>query len=217
MEFWDIMSIMQSIIIAATNETDRHTHTEKLLHEAAITAFDITIIDDETLGIEEVRKMQKAIYLKPRGKYKAIVLRNASHITVDAQNALLKVLEEPPDDTLIILEVEKSDNLLPTICSRCKIVTLRAENTTTDIPHDSLILNSLSSMAIGEKLKLAQDNGKTKEDAIKFLKALTMATRQENNNGTFTHLLKSLQKTHTIIETSNVTPRFALENLLLSL
>lgn len=208
---------MQSIIVAADNTESRKLQTEKLLANASITPFDITLIDDETLGIEEVRNMQKAIFLKPRGEYKAIILRNASRITIDAQNALLKVLEEPPDDTLIVLEVEKSDNLLPTICSRCKIITLRAGNTATNTLQDNSILNSLSSMTVGDKLKLAQDKGKTKEDAIIFLKELILAARQNNKNGTFTSMLKPVQKTYTIIETSNVTPRFALENLLLSL
>lgn len=202
---------MQSVIIEGKNPLNRQKQTEKLLHNASINTFDVTIIDDDSIGIEEVRKIQKAVFLTPlRGKNKAIVFRHAGNITIDAQNALLKVLEEPPEDTLIILETENSKQLLPTILSRCKIVNVIEK---VEFLSEVKGVSSLLSLNTGEKLKLAQDKGKSKEDACVFLEQLL----SDRHNSISANLLKEVQKTYTIIKTTNVSPRFALENFFLSL
>ncbi len=53
---------------------------------------------------------------------KIVVLYNAERLTVAASNALLKTIEEPPKDCLIILTINDLANLLPTITSRCRLV-----------------------------------------------------------------------------------------------
>ena len=69
------------------------------------------------------------IPLKPfKGKTKVVVIQSYESITKEAQNALLKVLEEPPANTLIIILTLKKEFLLPTILSRCKIINLKEEN-----------------------------------------------------------------------------------------
>ena len=57
-----------------------------------------------------------------RGARKVFVVREAERITPQAQNALLKTLEEPPEDTVLILLVGVLDRLLPTTLSRCQVV-----------------------------------------------------------------------------------------------
>ncbi len=57
-----------------------------------------------------------------RGRAKLFVIRAADDMTVQAQNALLKTLEEPPGSTFIILLVSAVDRLLPTTLSRCQLV-----------------------------------------------------------------------------------------------
>jgi DNA polymerase-3 subunit delta' len=55
-----------------------------------------------------------------RGRAKVFVIREADSMTTQAQNALLKTLEEPPGPTFIILLVSALDGLLPTTLSRCQ-------------------------------------------------------------------------------------------------
>src|SRR3989344_976762 len=59
---------------------------------------------DSKLGIEQARKIKEHFSLKPYGaKGRAVILEDASNLTHEAQNALLKILEEPPTEALLIL------------------------------------------------------------------------------------------------------------------
>lgn len=76
----------------------------------------------EKLGIGEARKIKDHFYLKPYSlKGKVVIIEDASVMTTEAQNALLKTLEEPPEEAILILGAPSDANLLPTILSRCEI------------------------------------------------------------------------------------------------
>ncbi len=82
-------------------------------------------IDRKTLAlsVDAVREMQKDIYQKPvHSARKVFVLNNAGDMNASAQNALLKVLEEPPPYAVFILITERRDKLLPTVMSRCRLI-----------------------------------------------------------------------------------------------
>lgn len=74
------------------------------------------------LSIETVREMRRKIGLLPSlSKKKVAIFEEASQLTQEAQNALLKILEEPPEYLIFVL-VSASGDLLPTIISRCRIL-----------------------------------------------------------------------------------------------
>lgn len=78
---------------------------------------------DSKLGILEARKIKEHFSLKPySAKGRAVVMEDASFLTHEAQNALLKTLEEPPADAILILGAPSEHSFLPTILSRCQIV-----------------------------------------------------------------------------------------------
>lgn len=71
--------------------------------------------------IEEVRNVIHQVSLKPvESRYKTFLLEGADAMRDEAANALLKVLEEPPGETVIFLVTETAESLLPTIRSRCQ-------------------------------------------------------------------------------------------------
>lgn len=73
-----------------------------------------------SVGIDEIRKLKSFLSLKPySSKYKIAIIDNAHQMGVEAANAMLKVLEEPPAHSLIILISANPSALLPTIYSRC--------------------------------------------------------------------------------------------------
>lgn len=77
--------------------------------------------DGGAIKIDGVRQMERQAQLRPyEGRQKVFVIVEASRLTIEAGNALLKTLEEPPKDTLIILTTAHADQLLPTILSRCQ-------------------------------------------------------------------------------------------------
>ena len=76
-----------------------------------------------TIGIEQVLAWQQKVYLKHyEGIYKVSVIEQADAVTLPAANALLKVIEEPPERTIIILCAQNAEGILPTIQSRAQLV-----------------------------------------------------------------------------------------------
>lgn len=76
-----------------------------------------------SIGIEAIRELKAWAALKPfLSKQKIALIKEAQTLTIEAQNAMLKLLEEPPKRTIIILTVNDQKNLLPTIVSRCQLI-----------------------------------------------------------------------------------------------
>ena len=91
---------------------------------------DIILVQHEkpnTIGVEDIRqKINGDIAIKPySGSHKVYIVNECEKMTVQAQNALLKTLEEPPAYAVILLLTTSLDALLPTILSRCVILSMR--------------------------------------------------------------------------------------------
>ncbi|MDD5416018.1 MAG: hypothetical protein PHE48_03395 [Candidatus Daviesbacteria bacterium] len=83
----------------------------------------------EKLGIAEAKRIKGFFSLKPySASGRAVVLEDTSTLTAEAQNALLKTLEELPREAILILGAASDDNLLPTILSRCEIIRLKPKS-----------------------------------------------------------------------------------------
>jgi DNA polymerase-3 subunit delta' len=84
-----------------------------------------------TVSIESVRELQKFLQLKTIGTNslrRAVLVEHAQGMTTEAQNAFLKLLEEPPADTLVVLTADTPRALLPTIMSRVQAITVHVPN-----------------------------------------------------------------------------------------
>lgn len=83
--------------------------------------------DKGDILIDDIRKVSAFIKLKAstsKSISRVVIIKNYEFITEDSQNLLLKPLEEPPNDVLIILCVNSTQNLLPTIKSRIYLINL---------------------------------------------------------------------------------------------
>ena len=78
--------------------------------------------DGNSIKISQIRKLQTDIIVKPHKQYKIYIINQAESMTIEAQNALLKTLEEPPEYAIIILITSNKESLLDTIKSRCEII-----------------------------------------------------------------------------------------------
>ncbi len=86
---------------------------------------DLMELDGEAknLKVGDIREAEAALRLRPlEAPYKVLLIPDADRMTIQAQNALLKTLEEPPGQAHIILSSSKVPILLPTVLSRCQRV-----------------------------------------------------------------------------------------------
>lgn len=82
-----------------------------------------------TISIDAIRDLQHFLQLKTIGSQpirRAVVIEHADALTIEAQNAFLKLLEEPPADTIVLLTVDNQRALLPTILSRVQSIPVYA-------------------------------------------------------------------------------------------
>ncbi|CAN5182583.1 hypothetical protein BH11PAT1_BH11PAT1_4180 [soil metagenome] len=229
---------MTSFIIISKNPIRLQEQTDQLISEFAIDPLDITYIkrekDEKTektkqsLGISDVKRMQQKLYLKPmRSQTKAIILKEAELLTNEAQNALLKVLEEPPLHTIIILEAITLETFLPTILSRCQVLAVTHDETIISDKEEQQLttqITTISSWGIGECLNLAEKLAKNKQEALQWLEKAILVARKlmlkqgnKNQLSAYPTLIRKLQATYTILNKTNANPRLALETVFLSL
>lgn len=78
------------------------------------------------IKIEQVRDLQRQLSLTPNLALRRVaVLEGFEQATPSAANALLKTLEEPPEHALLVLLAPDTDSLLPTVVSRCQVISLQ--------------------------------------------------------------------------------------------
>ena len=107
------------------------------------TDFKIIFPEKDLIKVEEIRNLINEVYLKPtHSKRKVIIIDDADKMNVNAQNALLKVLEEPPIYATLILIVSNKEKIIKTILSRV-----------TEIQFDSLSNEELRKI-VGDKIDI---------------------------------------------------------------
>jgi DNA polymerase-3 subunit delta' len=80
----------------------------------------------KTIGVEEIRNLRSSAYIKANDlDFKAYIIQNCEKMTVQAQNALLKLLEEPPTAVYFFLLCESSTALLATVRSRAPTIRMQ--------------------------------------------------------------------------------------------
>ena len=83
-----------------------------------------------SIKIKQIRELIAQVSKKPfESGFKVIILDEAEKMTLDAQDAFLKTLEEPPANTIFILLVQNHNSLLPTVVSRCQTFFMRRIST----------------------------------------------------------------------------------------
>ncbi len=101
-------------------KTARRTHPDVIRIEP----------DGDRIKIDQVRGLQYDLALSPHeGQWRVCIISDFQTATVEAENALLKTLEEPPSRAVMILTATDASLLLPTIVSRCQVLPLRVAPT----------------------------------------------------------------------------------------
>ena len=83
----------------------------------------LEVTDKLSIGIEDIKLFQKKLIYKPFQESSQLgIIHDSQKLTHEAQNSLLKSLEESDDSTIYVLTVDNEKNLLPTIRSRARII-----------------------------------------------------------------------------------------------
>ena len=119
------------------------------------------------IKIDQIRALCRKLALKPyESKFRFAILSEADSMNLEAGNALLKMLEEPPDRTILILTAEQASDLLPTIVSRCLHIRLNP------IPEKDLtvLLKEAHGIDNGEATAIARISGGSFSKAVSLHK-----------------------------------------------
>jgi DNA polymerase-3 subunit delta' len=125
------------------------------------------------IRIHQIRNLCSILTLKPyEARLRVVIISDAQAMNPAAGNALLKMLEEPPDRTVLILTAEHTTDLLPTIVSRCQHIRFNP------IPHhhiEALLVEKLGAIHADAKIIATMANGS-------ISKAFSMMRRPRKTN-----------------------------------
>lgn len=168
-------------------------------------------IYNDKIIVDTVRSIRKALSFKQNENKQIIILNN--EITIEAQNALLKCIEELSEMTTIFIVSKPSETILPTIQSRCSVVKLNAKSDFTDkrIDINEGIFAAIESI----------DDGKTspEEQLFQVNEFLRNILLDENANikdrSSAYYSLKKILKLSPMVLNNNVQARIVIEKALL--
>jgi DNA polymerase III delta prime subunit len=144
----------------AVNQID--THIQKI---------GVIAIEFEIQKVEDVKPLREFLSLSQPRKT-AIIIKNIHQASVEAQNALLKALEEPQENIVFLLTAITEETVLPTILSRVEIITVQSAQASDTNQTASKFLqgSTAEKLAITSKIK-------TREDAIDFISGVIETTK----------------------------------------
>lgn len=171
---------------------------------------------ESKIYIEDMRDFKSFLSFKPYyGPYKFVIIDNADRLTVEASNAILKSLEEPPPSSIIIMISSRPNLILPTILSRCEEINFLSIGKRSVSPNMQPAVEEflkVSKQGVFEKLEYAKkiyEKGNY-SDLISTLIHSADHTQP-------VRYLRGLLKLHKLISQPQFNHRLALENFLINL
>ena len=200
--------------------------TKKLLSLEILSSHpdihNLEVTDKLSIGIEDIKLFQKKLIYKPFQENSQLgIIHDSQKLTHEAQNSLLKSLEESDDSTIYVLTVDNEKNLLPTIRSRARIIYSHVEKIVESSLQDNFF--DLDLVSQFEKIEQAsEDRGVSIELINQIEKSLKSKFEINIKNGNidgskkFLEDLKVIQKSREKIN-SNCNRRLTLEAMAIQL
>jgi hypothetical protein len=213
---------MHAYLFSGATKEIRLEEIRKRLKSKGISEFDTIYIktepEEEHIGIEVIRSLKKRMILAPQAsKFSAGVIESAHTMTIEAQNALLKLLEEPPPHAFIYCETENQDQLLPTIVSRCEVIKIKSDYI--DNPELNTAITTMLTGSINEKLTLIDSIPKERPLLKEWVRTIIVQARTHmmtKRDVRYATLIRSLEKAHRELLV-NVNPKLALDCAIVTL
>lgn len=182
----------------------------------------LEVTDKLSIGIEDIKLFQKKLIYKPFQESSQLgIIHDSQKLTHEAQNSLLKSLEESDDSTIYVLTVDNEKNLLPTIRSRARIIYSHVEKIV-----ESSLQDNFFDLDLVSQFEKIQEASEDRVDSIGLINQIenSLKSRFEINikNGNidgskkFLEDLKVIQKSREKIN-SNCNRRLTLEAMAIQL
>ncbi|HPH52249.1 MAG TPA: hypothetical protein PK921_01950 [Candidatus Portnoybacteria bacterium] len=192
--------------------------------------FDILCIapkeDKKEIIINQIKEIKKHLTLSPYNSfYKFAIINNAETMNIEASNALLKTLEEPTGNTILILVTSLPDLLPKTILSRLQEVRFKSvslNKTAKDFINEEHvnILNKPLNDILKHIEKITKSENKDINEIFTILNSWLFWFREKlitEHDFSLLNKIKEINKIKDLISNTNINTRLALENLVLEI
>lgn len=211
--------LSHAYLLISRSKNSLAEEVNELINILKITPADFHSVKEEEgkLKIEQMRRLIPQIFLKPHSsKYKLFVIDGAGKLSREVANSLLKILEEPPSHSIIVLLAADERSILPTIYSRCQKIYLPGEDVSQPDFSQTSFLADIKQKTIREKFTFAEQIIK-EENLEQILETWQTFFRQklleEEQTGS---IIEKIQQAKKNLRQS-VNPRLLIENLLLEI
>jgi len=200
---------------------------------------DLTIIEPEkgSISIKQVKRIKENLSLKSySSSVKSIIIDKAETMGTDAQNSLLKILEEPRGESVFILIVSKINGLLETIRSRCQILKFYPDSFYFKGQEMFPKISRLMEGSLGQRMVFIKNYFNKEfssekvslfleiwENYLRMVLLKKMSIIEGNYNlssysiDKIKDILNHIEKNRQIIDLTNANPRLAIEDIILNI
>lgn len=207
---------MYPIIFISKSLEDKDKFLQNFIQERKFKAIDIVTISPEKkeLSIDQIRQLKRDIQTVP-GNTRLIIIEGLDVSGHETQNALLKILEEQTEHNQFLFPVSSFGGVLPTIQSRCKLISAVKQSSTVrpETAHFiEKVLSSKNSSFLGDELA----TGISREDAITLLDELLRYFHKKLSEKSIPpSTLKQIIKTKSLLQNNNLNPQLTIDSTLL--
>jgi len=201
---------VSSIILYGADPLTREGKASEILEERHIHRLEA---ERGRIGIGQVKELLPHLYIKPtQSAGRGVLIAEAQQLTREAQHALLKTLEEPPQYLTFVLTTPHHKLLLPTVVSRCLLQEVRGAA----ISQNELAQKILSANP-GQRIELFEKEvGYNPQDALTFLDSLEAELASTKSTHLETHKLKEMWRTKRMLRDQSTNVRLVIDRLLIS-
>lgn len=186
------------------------------------------VVKKKDIKVEKIRELEHQLSLSSHGgQYKVAIINEADRLTVSAQNALLKTLEEPREKAVIILIAHNQEKILVTLRSRCVIKKFNPFEKEADAAL-TVEFRKILKMSLTEKFVLAENLSKNVPEILTLLDSWTVILRENIfkkekniqldlgiNSAQALEAIEEIGKTTLSLKETNANARCLLESLFL--
>lgn len=182
--------------------------------------------DSREISIDQIRELITNVQMLPskKGGCKVVVIEELNHASIPAQNSLLKTLEEPPNNALLIVTCPHKKTVLPTVTSRCRNIKVKYESSEEQTIESS---PNILDTDLVNLLEWVEDNNKNMESKdwarniiTGWMRLMENQLRLSNNNAKkslkIQNIIEQLYALNRVID-SNASTRLQIESFFIKI